>query len=145
VGDKRGAWFTAGADLKEAREIAVVESPIDALSWIQLHPDRAHDTCVVSLAGHSVPGELVQAVGRRNVIVALDNPRFEGSPAAQGNQTKAIKAARYAFTFARIEIPENGKDWNELAAKKWQEEQKEERGGKIPENPCTSAPGGHLR
>ena len=144
VGDKRGAWYTAGCTLDVAREITIVESPIDALSWIQLHPDRAHDTCVVSLAGHSVPSKLVQAVGRRNVIVALDNPRFE-TPAAQGNQRKAVEAARYAFTFARIELPENGKDWNELAAKKWRGEQEEERRVKIPENPCTPVPGGHLR
>ena len=126
VGDKRGAWYTAGCAFGIAREIVVVESPIDALSWAQLHPDRVHDTCVVSLGGHSVPGELVKAVGRRNVIIALDNPVFEGSPSAAANQKRAVKDARNAFVFARFELPE-GKDWNELVAKKWREEQGDKR------------------
>ena len=74
LGNKLTAWFAVG-DVTTAPKIAVVESPIDALSYYCLRSGGPEDLAVVSCAGAMVPHELMaQAYDRRqSFIVALDS------------------------------------------------------------------------
>jgi hypothetical protein len=70
LGSKLTAWFAIG-DIRTEAKVAVVESPIDALSYRALHPDAA----VASVGGNFVPHPLlVHLAGRKaEPIIALDN------------------------------------------------------------------------
>ena len=74
IGDKRNTWFAVG-DIREAERVVAVESPIDALSYFDLHDNGRGDLAVVSCAGAMVPlGLMSDAHDRRqSLVVALDN------------------------------------------------------------------------
>lgn len=71
IGDKTTAFFAVGPALDVAAALVLVESPIDALSYLQRSP-RAH---VVSVGGSSIPDAVVDVIKATElpVAVALDN------------------------------------------------------------------------
>jgi hypothetical protein len=73
IGDKTQAWFRVG-NLMDAKELAIVESPIDALSYWAFNPNKA-GLCVVSAGGSYVPKQLLELAARApsKVTIALDN------------------------------------------------------------------------
>jgi hypothetical protein len=74
LGDKLTAWFAVG-NIREARSVVAVESPIEALSYHALFATRVDRLAVVSCSGSNVPDELMrQSYDRRqSFIVALNN------------------------------------------------------------------------
>lgn len=88
IGTKRGdytgsekvdAWFYIG-DLNTAKRFIVVESPIEAMSYFQLHQDSIdlETTAVISTATNSVPLSLVKLLERNagadaELIIAYNN------------------------------------------------------------------------
>ncbi len=71
-GDKKQAFFTIG-DFKTAEYIAVVESPIDALSYYQLKEPKK--TAIVSISGSHIPEALEDHIfltQGKKLIFALD-------------------------------------------------------------------------
>lgn len=74
LGNKLTAWFSVG-NIREARSIVAVESPIEALSYYTLFASRNDRLAVVSCSGSTVPDELMwQSYHRRQrFVVALNN------------------------------------------------------------------------
>jgi hypothetical protein len=109
LGNKLTAWFAVG-DITTAPSIAVVESPIDALSYYCLHAHRPGELTVVSCAGAIVPQELMaQAYERKqSFIVALDNDR-----AGEQGWRKARDASAEWIGFQISSHSPKHKDWNE--------------------------------
>jgi Toprim-like/Protein of unknown function (DUF3991) len=109
LGNKLTAWFAVG-DITTAPSIAVVESPIDALSYYCLHAHRLGELTVVSCAGAIVPQELMaQAYERKqSFIVALDND----SAGEQGWRKARDASADWAGFQISSHSPKH-KDWNE--------------------------------
>jgi len=72
LGNKMSAWFSVG-DLTNAERIVAVESPIDALSYHQLHP--SDQLAAVSCGGCHIPDELLRQshTRRQSFVVAFDN------------------------------------------------------------------------
>lgn len=75
-GSKQRAWFsTEGPQFPWNdfdRPVAIVESGIEALSYVRLHSDQ---TVCISVAGNYVPDKLIEVLGAqpRDVILALNN------------------------------------------------------------------------
>jgi hypothetical protein len=109
LGNKLTAWFAVG-DITTAPSIAVVESPIDALSYYCLHAHRPGELTVVSCAGAIVPHELMaQAYERKqSFVVALDNDR-----AGEQGWRKARDASAEWIGFPISSHCPKHKDWNE--------------------------------
>ena len=109
LGNKLTAWFAVG-DITTAPSIAVVESPIDALSYYCLHAHRPGELTVVSCAGAIVPHELMaQAYERKqSFIVALDNDR-----AGEQGWRKARDASADWTGFQISSHSPKHKDWND--------------------------------
>jgi hypothetical protein len=109
LGNKLTAWFAVG-EITTAPTIAVVESPIDAISYYCLHAHRAGELTVVSCAGAIVPHELMgQAYERKqSFIVALDNDR-----AGEHGWRKARDASSKRIGFQISWDSPKRKDWNE--------------------------------
>jgi Toprim-like len=114
LGNKLTAWFAVG-DITTASSIAVVESPIDALSYYCLHAHRPGELTVVSCAGAIVPHELMaQACERKqSFIVALDN-----DPAGEQGWRKARDASAEWIGFKISSHSPKHKDWNEDLAQR---------------------------
>jgi hypothetical protein len=117
VGNKTGAWFHVGPPPYDCQSIAITESPIDAISYSTLFPDR--HLCVVSVAGQHVPDQLLQLCdhsakyGRlENVIIGLDNPAFEKSETAGEITRGVIETTLSKCPNARLHAP-TAKDWND--------------------------------
>lgn len=126
LGDKRGAWFQIGDNLREASTVVLTESPIDALSYAQLKP-MSEPTCIVSLAGHTLPDELAEHLKGKRIVIAFDNPVHEASPAAAKAGKDAIQKIKDLNPFAREDLPKDAKDWNEIVARRWKAEQEDKR------------------
>lgn len=118
IGNKTGAWFHVGQPL-EAQTICITESPIDAISYSALHPDK--HLCVISVSGQYIPDQLLETCkgeGKR-VIIGLDNPALERSPIA-GMRTEGVIETTLAKCPNAIRHTPTAKDWNDdlCAAKK---------------------------
>jgi Toprim-like/Protein of unknown function (DUF3991) len=109
LGNKLAALFAVG-DITTAPSIAVVESPIDALSYYRLHADRPGELSVVSCAGAIVPHELMAQADERkqSFIVALDNDRA----GEQGWRKARDASAEWIGCQISSHSPKH-KDWNE--------------------------------
>jgi hypothetical protein len=113
LGSKTDAWFTIG-DLRAAREIVVVESPVDALSYATLTPS-SRQVVIVSVSGNFIPEKLLHCVHERNrdggclLTVALDND--EAGDAGHRRAVDMIHEQRLNVSVTRERS--KGKDWNE--------------------------------
>ena len=110
IGNKTGAWFYAGRPIDEAQRIAITESPIDAISYSVLHPDK--HLCVVSIAGQYIPEQLLATAEGRPVIIAIDNPEFEKSTEASEITQGIVESTLAKCPNARLHTP-MAKDWND--------------------------------
>ncbi|HLM62212.1 MAG TPA: DUF3991 and TOPRIM domain-containing protein, partial [Pyrinomonadaceae bacterium] len=78
--DKINAWFYLG-DLKNASTVIVVEAPIEAMSYAQLHPDiDLKTTAIVSTSGSSVPASIVKILESNagkdgRLVIAYNNDK----------------------------------------------------------------------
>ena len=109
LGNKLTAWFAVG-HIATAQKVAVVESPIDALSYFGLRSGKPGKLAVVSCAGAVVPHKLLtQAYARRQAfVVALDN---DGAGAQGWRKARDASADWTGFQISS-ESPKL-KDWNE--------------------------------
>jgi hypothetical protein len=63
IGNRDTAFFCAGPSLNEAGALALVEDPISALSYLQLHPTEH----VLSMAGFRVRPAIAQTISRLHI------------------------------------------------------------------------------
>ena len=103
LGNKTTAWFTVGGDLT-APELVLVESPIDALSFVSLGYGR--NAQVVSTAGEADLSQLIASVqhGSRKLRLGFDND--------DAGRRFAQQAAALCTSVPSVCTP-LGKDWNE--------------------------------
>lgn len=103
LGDKTTAWFTVGGDWT-APELVLVESPIDALSFVSLGYGR--NAQVVSTAGEADLSQLIASVqhGSRKLRLGFDND--------DAGRRFAQQAATLCTSVPGMCAP-LGKDWNE--------------------------------
>lgn len=123
--DKANGWFYLG-DPRSATRFVVVEAPIDALSYLDLHKESATpDTCFVSVNGGSVPHTFLEHVAARattaghvDVVWALDNnPAGSKSRAAAERSFERMTSALAELDsghLVHVQIHEPAeKDWND--------------------------------
>lgn len=78
--EKVNAWFYLG-DIKTATRFIIVEAPIEAMSYAQLHPDiDLTTTAIISTATNSVPAGLINlleknAGERGELVIAFNNDK----------------------------------------------------------------------
>lgn len=108
LGDKLTAWFAVG-NIREARSVVAVESPIEALSYHALFAARVDRLAVVSCSGSNVPDELMRQTydRRQSFVVALNND----SAGERGWQKAWNRTADWAGFKIASECPRL-KDWN---------------------------------
>ncbi len=111
--DKSKGCYYVG-DLRTAKTFVLTEAPIEALSYLDLH--RAEDfseTTIISLAGSSVPKELLEFIGTRGhdarILFALNNDKA-GEKGWQRAQEQ-IKEVEFNGTMERI--ISRAEDWND--------------------------------
>jgi hypothetical protein len=117
IGDKLGTWFVIG-DLKSARRIVAVESPIEAMSYRALKRTEP-GTAIVSVSGAVISEQLLQlaADGQRTLTVAFNNDqtkrRASGEEYKPGDEgwKRCRQMAPKEITLSR-EVPVH-KDWND--------------------------------
>ena len=110
IGNKTGSWFHVGSSPAEAGTIAITESPIDAISYHTLHPEK--HLCVVSVAGQFIPDDLLRVCHGKKTILAIDNPAFERSEQAAVMSYAIIDATLAKCPNAHLHTPA-AKDWND--------------------------------
>ncbi|MFT3831344.1 MAG: MobV family relaxase [Opitutaceae bacterium] len=103
IGDKVSAWFSAGGDWR-SRELVLVESPIDALSFAGLR--HSPDAQVISTAGSADVSQLIEAAQSEGRRICLGFDADEAG--ARFAQRVAALCASVPKTFTPL-----GKDWNE--------------------------------
>ena len=115
IGDKTTAFFAIGPAILDADELVFVESPIDALSYLQ----RSERARVVSVGGSVIPDAALQAARTHQlpITVALDNDHA----GEQGWQGVLGRVRSWGASFVerlRRVVPRlmgwEVKDWNEL-------------------------------
>ena len=110
VGNKTGAWFHVGQTPSEASIIAITESPVDAISYHTLHPQR--ELCVISVSGQYIPDELLRLCDNKRIILAIDNSAFERSEQAAAITRRILATTLAKYPHAEIHTP-TAKDWND--------------------------------
>ena len=110
VGNKTGSWFHVGCAPYEAATIAITESPIDAISYHVLHPEK--HLCVVSVAGQYIPDDLLRVSHNKKTIIAIDNPALERSEQAADITRGIIETTLAKCPHAHLHTPA-AKDWND--------------------------------
>ncbi len=115
IGSKTEGYFAIGPSKVPPSEIALVESPIDALAYHQLHPTSR----AVSMGGANIPTEFLNALTSETtpVVVALDHdPAGERGWQHLVERLKAFGAA-FVARFCRV-LPAFGswpvKDWADV-------------------------------
>jgi hypothetical protein len=115
IGSKTEGYFAIGPSRNPPSEIALVESPIDALAYHQLHPTSR----AVSMAGANIPTEFLNTLTSdpTPVVVALDHdPAGERGWQHLVERLKAFSAA-FVARFCRV-LPAFGtwpvKDWADV-------------------------------
>jgi hypothetical protein len=115
IGDKTTAFFAIGPAILDADELVFVESPIDALSYLQ----RSERARVVSVGGSVVPDAALQIARTHQlpITVALDNDQA-GEHGWQGVLGRARAWGESFVARLRRVVPRlmgwEVKDWNEL-------------------------------
>jgi hypothetical protein len=110
VGNKTGSWFHVGLPPADCQTIAITESPIDAISYHVLHPEK--HLCVVSVAGQYIPDELLRVCRNKKTIIAIDNPALERSEQAADITRGIIETTLAKCPHAHLHTPA-AKDWND--------------------------------
>jgi Toprim-like/Protein of unknown function (DUF3991) len=110
IGNKTSAWFHVGCAPYEAATIAITESPIDAISYHVLHPEK--HLCVVSVAGQYIPDDLLRVSHNKKTIIAIDNPALERSEQAADITRGIIETTLAKCPHAHLHTPA-AKDWND--------------------------------
>ena len=110
VGNKTGSWFHVGCAPSEAATIAITESPIDAISYHVLHPEK--HLCVVSVAGQYIPDDLLRVSHNKKTIIAIDNPALERSEQAADITRGIVETTLAKCPHAHLHTPA-AKDWND--------------------------------
>ncbi len=111
LGSKQEAWFFAAAAPQGARQIVAVESPIDALNYLALHPGHSRDNhSIVSVAGIHLPQTLMRLAFEQGstLTLALDHD-IAGREGTRRAQTLCKEFSPYPLP---VKIP-TAKDWNE--------------------------------
>jgi hypothetical protein len=110
LGRKTTGWFTVG-DLKMAREIVVVESAIDALSFFSLFKPEP-ETAIVAVSGAYSPLPLLEHAKKNDaaIISAYDNDQA-GLNARENLNTAWMQLTHGEGDF--FEKVPTKKDWNE--------------------------------
>ncbi len=115
TGGCKTAWQSAAPP--DDRALVITESAIDALSYFQLHPERAATTRYLSTAGAPSRSQIelldrlfARLPGASTVIAAVDSDSA-GAKLAQGLQD--LTRCHAKLTFQR-DAPTGAKDWNEL-------------------------------
>jgi hypothetical protein len=105
-----------GKELKDAKRIFITESPVDALSYKQLHPDVSKDTAFVSTCGSLSMGikrdieQVCQMAKEREhkVVLGFDND------VAGRKMTETISLSLKEMNIKyEVVVPQHGKDWND--------------------------------
>lgn len=107
----RGAFW-----IGDGTVVVLVESPIDALSYVALFPQVAERVRVVSMAGLGFSEQLLKSFGCTVWINGFDNPQQERNEhAAQANRRTSDRLASLAqsLDIACIRHTPANKDWNE--------------------------------
>ena len=110
VGNKTGSWFHVGLPPADCQTIAITESPIDAISYHVLHPEK--HLCVVSVAGQYIPDDLLRVCRNKKTIIAIDNPALERSEQAADITRGIIETTLAKCPHAHLHTPA-AKDWND--------------------------------
>jgi hypothetical protein len=105
-----------GKELKNAKRIFITESPVDALSYKQLHPNETKDTVFVSTCGSLSMGikrdieQVCQMAKEREhkVVLGFDND-------VAGRKMTEVVAVGLREEGVKYEVvaPKHGKDWND--------------------------------
>lgn len=141
IGDKTTAFFAIGPAILDADELVFVESPIDALSYLQ----RSERARVVSVGGSIVPDVALQAARTHllPITVALDRDQAGES----GWQSVLTRVRDWGADFlARLRrvVPRlvgwEVKDWNDLLRAEALEATRPATPGSKPMIPANDAP-----
>jgi hypothetical protein len=115
IGDKTTAFFAVGPAVLDAEELVFVESPVDALSYLQ----RSQRARVVSVAGSVVPDAALTSARAHclPITVALDNDTA-GERGWQGVIVRVMEwGADFVARLRRV-VPRlagwETKDWNDV-------------------------------
>jgi hypothetical protein len=108
LGEKAGAWFTLG-DPHTATQMAVVESPIDAISFAKLR--QPVDTVILSMSCANVFRSVLAATHERRwtLAVAFDN---DGAGSAGWNRCLENQHQLYPHDPLPTRVTPRMKDWN---------------------------------
>jgi hypothetical protein len=115
TGGRKTAWQSV--QRPDDRALVVTESAIDALSYHQLHPERAAATRYLSTAGHPSPAQielldrLFSALPASSTVVAAVDADSAGETLARGLHELTRRHAELGF---RRDAPTAAKDWNEV-------------------------------
>lgn len=119
LGDKLNCFFSFGQPFGAAHHVALVESPIDAMSYVSLYP-RAR---AVSVAGASIPPSVVQILSKCTgpIGLALDGDAAGQNGCSRFTRWLATEAPALTHRVQRL-TPNLGnevyKDWNEMLVSK---------------------------
>jgi DNA primase len=89
---------------RNSREVVLVESAIDAISFAQLHPDRICDVVSIGGVGVAQARQIAQETTGKILTIGFDCDTA-GDQAAAGILQEFPQTQRL--------IPTKGKDWNE--------------------------------
>jgi len=115
TGGRKTAWQSV--QRPDDRALVVTESAIDALSYHQLHPERAAATRYLSTAGHPSRSQielldrLFSALPASSTVVAAVDADSAGETLARGLHSLTRRHAQLGF---RRDAPTAAKDWNEV-------------------------------
>jgi hypothetical protein len=107
LGSKTSAWFRTG-DLSTAKEVVITESPIEALSFMTLHPKEGR--VAISVEGCAVPQALAEEIVKKGQVPILalnpDVAGIQGSSKAE----ELFKSLGYDKPIERL--ASQSEDWN---------------------------------
>lgn len=115
TGGRKTAWQSTARP--EDRALVITESAIDALSYYQLHPERAAFTRYLSTAGQPSRSQielldrLFSALPASSTVVAAVDGDSPGETLARGLRDLTRRHAELGF---RRDAPTAAKDWNEV-------------------------------
>ena len=115
TGGRKTAWLSVARP--DDRALVITESAIDALSYHQLHPERAAQTRYLSTAGAPSRSQLElldrlfsRLPDKAAVVAAVDSDRA-GETLAQGLQGLTHRHSQLSF---ERDAPRGANDWNEV-------------------------------
>lgn len=109
VGSTRDATYRVEAEGRGPKRLILVESAIDALSYLQLHPGEALVVASTSGARPSLPASLAGILADVAEVVVAYDADAKGREMAE-KMRASVAAAGSKVT---VEAPTEGKDWND--------------------------------